>query len=322
VGLVERKKVLITRQLPGDAVEKLKEECDLLCDPPSDQMPRNQLLELIPEADALICLLSETIDREVISRAPKLKVISNYAVGYNNIDVAFATERKIYVTNTPDVLTEATADLAWALLLAAARRVVEGDEMVRQNRFTGWAPDLLLGLDVAYKTLGVVGLGRIGLAVARRAKGFGMRVLYWSKNRKEQWEEQFGLEYQPLDTLLQTADFVSLNVALTPETHHLIGEKEFSLMKNTAILVNTARGPVVDEAALAAALREKKIWAAGLDVYENEPEVHPDLLKLDNVILAPHVGSGTIDTRAKMAEMVVSNVLMALKGQRPTNAIN
>jgi len=158
--------------------------------------------------------------------------------------------------------------------------------------------------------------------VARRAKGFGMRVLYWSKNRKEQWEEQFGLEYQPLDTLLQTADFVSLNVALTPETHHLIGEKEFSLMKNTAILVNTARGPVVDEAALAAALREKKIWAAGLDVYENEPEVHPDLLKLDNVILAPHVGSGTIDTRAKMAEMVVSNVLMALKGQRPTNAIN
>jgi len=319
---VERKKVLITRQLPGDAVEKLKEECDLLCDPPSDQMPRNQLLELIPEADALICLLSETIDREVISRAPKLKVISNYAVGYNNIDVAFATERKIYVTNTPDVLTEATADLAWALLLAAARRVVEGDEMVRQNRFTGWAPDLLLGLDVAYKTLGVVGLGRIGLAVARRAKGFGMRVLYWSKNRKEQWEEQFGLEYQPLDTLLQTADFVSLNVALTPETHHLIGEKEFSLMKNTAILVNTARGPVVDEAALAAALREKKIWAAGLDVYENEPEVHPDLLKLDNVILAPHVGSGTIDTRAKMAEMVVSNVLMALKGQRPTNAVN
>jgi D-3-phosphoglycerate dehydrogenase len=319
---VERKKVLITRQLPGDAVEKLKEECDLLCDPPSDQMPRNQLLELIPEADALICLLSETIDREVISRAPKLKVISNYAVGYNNVDVAFATERKIYVTNTPDVLTEATADLAWALLLAAARRVVEGDEMVRQNRFTGWAPDLLLGLDVAYKTLGVVGLGRIGLAVARRAKGFGMRVLYWSKNRKEQWEEQFGLEYQPLDTLLQTADFVSLNVALTPETHHLIGEKEFSLMKNTAILVNTARGPVVDEAALAAALREKKIWAAGLDVYENEPEVHPDLLKLDNVILAPHVGSGTIDTRAKMAEMVVSNVLMALKGQRPTNAIN
>lgn len=319
---MERKKVLITRQLPGDAVEKLKEECDLLRDPPSDQMPRNQLLELIPEADALICLLSETIDREVISRAPKLKVISNYAVGYNNIDVAFATERKIYVTNTPDVLTEATADLAWALLLAAARRVVEGDEMVRQNRFTGWAPDLLLGLDVAYKTLGVVGLGRIGLAVARRAKGFGMRVLYWSKNRKEQWEEQFGLEYQPLDTLLQTADFVSLNVALTPETHHLIGEKEFSLMKNTAILVNTARGPVVDEAALAAALREKKIWAAGLDVYENEPEVHPDLLKLDNVILAPHVGSGTIDTRAKMAEMVVSNVLMALKGQRPTNAIN
>lgn len=319
---MERKKVLITRQLPGDAVEKLKEECDLLCDPPSDQMPRNQLLELIPEADALICLLSETIDREVISRAPKLKVISNYAVGYDNIDVAFATERKIYVTNTPDVLTEATADLAWALLLAAARRVVEGDEMVRQNRFTGWAPDLLLGLDVAYKTLGVVGLGRIGLAVARRAKGFGMRVLYWSKNRKEQWEEQFGLEYQPLDTLLQTADFVSLNVALTPETHHLIGEKEFSLMKNTAILVNTARGPVVDEAALAAALREKKIWAAGLDVYENEPEVHPDLLKLDNVILAPHVGSGTIDTRAKMAEMVVSNVLMALKGQRPTNAVN
>ena len=319
---MERKKVLITRQLPGDAVEKLKEECDLLCDPPSDQMPRNQLLELIPEADALICLLSETIDREVISRAPKLKVISNYAVGYNNIDVAFATERKIYVTNTPDVLTEATADLAWALLLAAARRVVEGDEMVRQNRFTGWAPDLLLGLDVAYKTLVVVGLGRIGLAVARRAKGFGMRVLYWSKNRKEQWEEQFGLEYQPLDTLLQTADFVSLNVALTPETHHLIGEKEFSLMKNTAILVNTARGPVVDEAALAAALREKKIWAAGLDVYENEPEVHPDLLKLDNVILAPHVGSGTIDTRAKMAEMVVSNVLMALKGQRPTNAVN
>jgi len=319
---VDRKKVLITRDLPGDAIKFLEADCDLLCAPSKDEMPRARLLELIPEADALICLLSEKIDKEVISKAPKLKVISNYAVGYNNIDVEFATKSGIYVTNTPDVLTEATADLAWALLLCTARRIVEGDSLVRQNQFTGWAPDLLLGLDVSCKTLGIVGLGRIGLAVARRASGFGMKVVYWSKKRKEDLEEKYNLEYETLDDLLELADFVSLNVALTEETHHLIGQREFSLMKKSAILINTARGQVVDEAALVEALKSGQIRAAGLDVYENEPQVHPGLLGLENVVLAPHVGSGTIDTRAKMAEMVVLDVLTALKGHKPINAIN
>lgn len=319
---MERKKVLVTRALPGDALSQLKEVSDFLIEPPSQHLSRERLLEKIPKADALICLLSETIDQTVIDRAKNLRVISNYAVGYNNIDLEYATQKGIYVTNTPDVLTEATADLAWALMLAAARRVAEGDKMVRAGNFKGWAPDLLLGSEVYGKTLGVIGLGRIGSAVAIRAKGFGMRVLYWSREKKSSLEKQLNLEYMSLPEILKKADFISINVALTPQTRHLIAQKEFSLMKKNAIIVNTARGPIIDEKALVEALTSGKIEAAGLDVYENEPDIHPKLRELDNVVLAPHIGSGTQETRAKMAQMVVDDVLMALKGQRPLHAIN
>jgi len=319
---VERRKVLITRSLPGDALSQLKEASDFLIEPQSQPLPRGRLLELIPKADALICLLSEKIDKTVIDRAERLKVISNYAVGYNNIDLEYATKKGIYVTNTPDVLTEATADLTWALMLAVARRVVEGDKVVRSGNFKGWAPDLLLGNEVYGKTLGIIGLGQIGSAVAKRAKGFGMRVIYWSREKKIILEQQLNLEYMSLPELLKKADFVSVNVALTPATRHLLGQKEFSLMKKNAIIVNTARGPIIDEEALVEALKSGTIKAAGLDVYEKEPEVHPKLRELDNIVLAPHVGSGTEQTRAKMAQMVVDDVLMALNGQRPHHAIN
>lgn len=316
------KKVLITRNLPGKGIGLLKKECSLLCQPPEEPMPREKLLELIPEADALICLLSEKIDKEVLDRAVKLKIISNYAVGYNNIDVSYATKKGIYVTNTPDVLTEATADLAWALMLSAGRRIVEGDNLVRNGQFTGWAPDLLLGAEVYGKTLGIIGFGRIGQAVARRAVGFGMKVVYWSRTRKTSLENLTGIEYKTLDELLEVSDFVSVNVALTPETHHLISKNEFAQMKNGVVLVNTARGPVVDETALVKALKTGRIRAAGLDVYEEEPKVHPELLQLKNVVLAPHIGSGAEETRAKMTNMVVSDVLAALKGSKPIHAIN
>lgn len=319
---MQRKKVLVTRYLPGDGIETLKRECDLLCKPPKEPMSRDQLLELIEEADGLICLLSEKIDKEVIDRAKDLKVISNYAVGYNNIDVDYATKKGIIVTNTPDVLTEATADLAFALLLCASRRIVEGDSLVREGKFLGWAPDLLLGTEIYGKTIGIIGLGRIGEAVARRAKGFGMQVVYWSRNRKPQREDLLGLEYKELEDLLADSDYISLNLSLTPETHHLIGDKEFALMKRDAILINTARGPVVDEEALVRALESGQIRAAGLDVYEKEPIVHPGLYNLQNVVLAPHIGSATDETRAKMAMMVAEDVISVLNGKRPPRAIN
>lgn len=317
-----RKKVLITRNLPGKGIELIRNECELLIQPPSTDLPREELLQLIPEADALICLLSEKIDREVLEKASRLKVISNYAVGYNNIDVDLASKMGIYVTNTPDVLTEATADLAWALLFAAARRVVEGDKIVREGHFTGWAPDLLLGAEVYGKTLGVIGLGRIGEAVAKRARGFDMKTVYWSRERKPDVEKRCGLEYHTLEELLKESDFISLNVALTPETNHFISKKEFSLMKKNAILINTARGPVVDEEALVKALKEGQIKAAGLDVFEKEPKIHPGLLALTNVVMAPHVGSGTEETRSMMSQMVAENVLIALKGKKPPHAVN
>ncbi len=320
--MVERKKVLVTRDLPGDALSQLKGVSDFLIEPPTQPLSRERLLEVIPKADALICLLSETIDQTVMDRAKNLKVISNYAVGYNNIDLEYATQKGIYVTNTPDVLTEATADLAWALMLAAARRVVEGDKMVRSGNFKGWTPDLLLGSEVYGKTLGVIGLGRIGSAVIKRAKGFGMPVIYWSREKKTGFKEQLDLEYMSLPELLKKADFISVNVALTPQTRHLIGQKEFSLMKKNAIIVNTARGPIIDEEALAEALKTGLIKAAGLDVYENEPDINPELRELDNVVFTPHVGSGTEETRAKMAQMVVDDVLLVLKGQKPLHAIN
>lgn len=276
-------------------------------------------------ARALMCLLTDKVDAALMDAAPQLEIIANVAVGYNNVDVAAATERDIVVSNTPDVLTETTADLAFALLMAAARRLVEADIYMREGRYEGW--ELFqphLGLDIYGKTLGIVGMGRIGSAMARRgALGFGMPVLYYNRSRHEEAEQQFGAQRVELDELLQKSDFVSLHLPLEEETRHLIGERELALMKPTAILVNTARGPIVDEAALVTALQNEIIAGAALDVFENEPEMHPDLPHLHkHVVLAPHIGSATVETRLRMSLMAAENVIAVLKGGEALNAVN
>ena len=268
-------------------------------------------------------MLTDLIDEELLDRAPRLKMIANYAVGYNNINLTAATARNIPVSNTPDVLTEATAELAFALILATARRVIEGDRMNREGRFKFWAPLLFLGGEVTAKTLGIIGLGRIGKALAKKAGGFDMTVYYHNRNRLNTVdEERLGAKYLGLKELLAQADFISLHVPLTEDTNHLISRKELEMMKPSAFLINTSRGPVVDEQALVDALQQKWIAGAGLDVYEHEPQINPGLLELENVVLLPHVGSATWETRTKMARVAVENLLVGLKGERPPNCLN
>jgi len=320
---MSRPAVFLTRELPPDVMTFLRENCELRVNLHDRPVTRAELLDGVRDCDGLICLLTDRIDAEVLDAAPRLKVVSNYAVGFDNIDVAAAAARGIAVTNTPDVLTDATADLAWALLFAAARRIVEGDRLVRSGQWTGWAPLQLLGLDITGRTLGVVGMGRIGRAVAERARGFRMTVLYWNRTPLPPEEEQrLGVERRTLDELLRTSDFVSLHVALTPDTRHLIGRRELALMKPTACLVNTARGAVIDEAALVEALRERRIAYAGLDVYELEPALTPGLADLDNVVLAPHLGSAAIGTRTRMGLMAAEDCLRACRGERPIHLVN
>ena len=272
--------------------------------------------------DAIVTLLTVPIDRTVMERAPKLRVISNVAVGYDNIDVEEAGRRGILVTNTPDVLTEATADLAWALLLGAARRVTEAERYLRKGKWKRFEFDLLRGVDVHGKTLGIIGAGRIGQAVGDRATGFSMNVLYTSRNRKLLFEHNTRARRVDLRTLLRESDFVSVHVPLGAKTRGLIGAKELGRMKKTAVLVNAARGPVVDEAALVRALKSGEIRAAGLDVFEKEPKIHPGLLKLDNVVLLPHIGSSTEVTRLRMLETALRNCLEVLRGNVPPNLVN
>lgn len=315
--------VFVTRKLPGPGLDRLREFCEVSIFPADRNITKEELLQVIPQQDAVITMLADPVDADVIAAGSKLKAIANYAVGFNNIDIAAATRRGVAVLNTPDVLSEATADLAWALLLAAARRVVEADGFVRSGRFTGWSPELLLGVEVYGKTLGVVGAGRIGQAVARRAAGFGMRILYYNRRRlPKAVEQELHLTYADLATVLQEADFISLHCPLTPDTRHLIGAAELRLMKPTAVLINTSRGPVVDEAALVAALKEGRIFGAGLDVFEQEPALHPELAGLPNVVLAPHIGSAATETRQRMVDLVVSGVLAVLRGSRPSNLVN
>ncbi len=314
--------VFLTRRLPEDGIKILESAgLDVEIFPEDRQLTKEEIIRGAKNADALISLLSDPIDRKVIDSAPKLKVIGNYAVGFNNIDVEYAKEKGIVVVNTPGVLTETTADLAFALILAASRRVVEGDKFMRNGKFHGWAPMLLLGKEVYGATLGIVGAGRIGQAVGRRAKGFNMRILYYSKTRKPAFEREVGAEYRNLDDLLRESDIITLHVPLTPETKHLIGEREFKIMKDGTILVNTARGEVVDEAAMLRALKSGKLFAAGLDVFYGEPKVNPELFKLKNVVLTPHIGSATEKTRRKMAEMVCSDVVRVLAGEEPENRV-
>jgi glyoxylate reductase len=317
------KKVLVTRILPGPAIEILKQRCEVELNQEDRVISREELMRGVSGKDGLLCLLTDKIDAEVMDAAgPNLKVISNYAVGYDNIDVTEATRRGIAVTNTPGVLTETTADLTWAIMMAVARRIVEADNFLRTGQWKGWAPCLMLGHDVYGKTLGIVGLGRIGKAIARRAKGFDMRVLYYDTRRDEQAERELGVAYVPLENLLRESDFVSIHAPLTEKTRHLIGEKELRLMKPTAFLVNVARGPLVDEAALIRALREKWIAGAALDVFEREPYVPPELIQMKNVVLVPHIGSASVETRSKMAMMAVENLLAVLEGKIPPNLVN
>src|ERR687885_2192314 len=314
-------KVLVTREIP-EAGLRLLEDFDVTV--LSEQPPgRDKLLEAAHGADGVLCTLTEKIDAEFMDAAGNgLKVVANMAVGYDNVDLSAAKERGVVVTNTPEVLNETTADAAFMLLLAAARRLGEGERIVRSGRWEAWGPKMLLGPDVWGKRLGMIGLGRIGEAVARRAKGFGMEICYWSRSRKEEAEEELGARYLELDELLETCDFFSIHTPLTEETTHLIGAEELGKMKPEAVLVNTSRGPVVNEAALAEALENGRIFAAGLDVYEEEPKVHPKLLELENVVLAPHIGSASIETRDRMATLAAENLAAVLRGEQPKNPVD
>jgi glyoxylate reductase len=314
--------VFISRRLPDEALALVQGRAQVRQHTEDRGLSKAELAVRLGDVDGLVCLLTDTIDDALLAAAPRLRVVANVAVGYNNIDLAAATRRKVVVTNTPGVLTETTADFTFALLLAAARRVAEADAYTRAGRFTEWGLMLLLGGDVHGKTLGILGLGRIGRAVARRALGFSMAVRYFDTIRDPAAERELGLVYQDAPTIVREADFLTLHVPLLPETRHFIGERELRAMKPTAYLINASRGPVVDEAALVRALKEGWIAGAGLDVYEDEPAVHPGLLDCPNAVLAPHIASASRETRTKMATMAVENCLAVLEGRRPANPVN
>jgi len=319
---MSRPKVLVTQRLFPEALDLLRQFAEVEGGVAEAPLPREELMAAIGDKDGLLTLLVNRIDREIIDRARKLKIIANCAVGYDNIDVAYCREKGILVTNTPGVLTEATADLTWALILAVARRIPQADRFTREGRFRGWALDLFLGQEISGQKLGIIGLGRIGKAVARRALGFGLQIFYYNLNRlSEEEEKELQVTYLPLDDLLKTADIITLHASLNPSTYHLINREKLVLMKKTAILINVARGPIVDEAALAEALKNGQIWGAGLDVYEREPEIEKALLSLDNVVLLPHIGSATRKTRLQMAMTAVRNLIQGLSGQRPDNLV-
>jgi len=304
--------ILVTRALPSSVMARLDAACDVDRFAGEGSMPREEMIARVAGKQALVSMVTDAVDAAVIAAGSELKLVANVAVGYNNVDVAAATARGIVVTNTPDVLTDATADFTLALILAVTRRLGEGERMVRRGVWKGWAFDQLLGMQLRGRQLGIVGHGRIGQAVATRAEAFGMTVVHSSRAGRG----------MVLDRLLSSSDIVSLHVPLTPETRHLIGQTELARMKRSAYLVNTTRGPVVDEAALAWALRHSLIAGAALDVYEREPEVHADLLSLENVVLAPHLGSATTETRTAMADLAASNVIAVLGGQPPLTPVS
>jgi len=315
-------KVYITRPLPAKAVARLAARYDVKMRPEDAPLDPAQLAESCREIEGLMAT-GVRVSEDVVAQAPRLRAIANVGVGYDNIDVAACTRRRIPVTNTPDVLTETTADLAFALLMAAPRRLVECDRYVREGQWQSSKWELLWGSDIHGKTLGVYGLGRIGKAVVRRARGFSMRVIYYDVVRPAPaLEEELGAQFVDRETLLREADFLTLHVPLTPETHHLVGARELAMLKPTAFLINAARGKCVDEAALVEALQSKRLAGAGLDVFEHEPHVHPELLSLPNVVLAPHVGSATAQTRLAMAMLAVENLVAGLEGRRPPNLVN
>ncbi len=315
--------VLVTKRIYPEAVEFLREYCTVDDVGHDDGLTAEELKSRVRGKQGVVSQLTDRFSAEVVDSLEDLKIIANVAVGFDNIDVPAATRKSILVTNTPDVLTETTADFAFALLLAAARRVVEGHQFVHAGQWRKWTIDLLVGHDVHHRTLGLFGMGRIGQAVARRGRGFSMRILYHDAVRApESIERELQLEFVPAERLLRESDFVSLHVPLLDSTRKLIGEPQLRLMKETAILVNTARGPVVDEAALAKALSEGWIAGAGLDVFEREPQVHPELLQLTNVVVTPHIASASVDTRREMSMLAARNVVAALQGRRPFTLLN
>jgi glyoxylate reductase len=315
-------KVFVTRPLPAPALELLSSACEVRSHQEDASMPVSQLADECREAEGIL-VNSTRVNEEVLLAAPRLRAISNCGVGYDNIDVAACNRRRIPITNTAGSLEETTADLAFTLLLAAARRAIEADRYVRDGRWERWQWGLMHGLDVHHKTLGLIGFGGIGQPMARRGRGFSMRILYYARHRAAQSvERELNAEYAGLEALLQQSDFISLHVPLTPETRHIIDAKALRLMKSTAVLVNTARGPVIDEEALVNALKDGEIAGAGLDVFEKEPQVDPDLASLGNVVLAPHIGSATGETRLRMATLAVRNLLAMLAGERPRNVVN
>ena len=321
--MAAKPKIFLTRELPPETMAILRDQSVLTMNPHDRYLDKQEIIDGVRKVDGLLCLLTDAIDDEILAAGSNLKVVANLAVGFNNIDVSAAPRRKIPVTNTPGVLTDTTADMAWALLLAAARRVAEGDRFVRTRAWQGWGPLQYMGGDVTGATLGIIGLGRIGQAVVRRARGFDMKVIYWNRTRlSPEQENELGVAYAEMDEVLRRSDFVSLHVALNDETTHLIGAQQLALMKPTACIINTARGPVIDEKALVSALQEGTIGAAGLDVYEHEPELEPGLYDLENAVLAPHLGSATIGTRTKMGNMAAENCLAGCRGERPPNLVN
>ena len=316
-------KVYVTRPVFDEAIERLGRNVDVEANPEDRILTKQELIERLRDKDGALTLLTDAVDLEVLQSAPKLKVVANFAVGFNNVAIDAATRLGVTVTNTPGVLTETTADFAWALLMAAARHVAEADKFARSGKSWVWGPKMFLGHDVHGKTLGLVGLGRIGQAVARRAAGFNMRVVFHdSESIPEKVIKELGVTRLPLDELLRISDFISLHVPLFEETHHLLNDRTFALMKPNCIVINTSRGPVVDEKALVRAVRNGRIAGAGLDVFEREPEIEPELFGLETVVLAPHIASASHETRLKMCMMAVDNLLAVLKGERPPNLVN
>jgi glyoxylate reductase len=319
---LSKKNIFVTRRIPQPGLDMLK-DFDMTMNPEDRVLTKDELIAGSKGRDGVLCLLTDPITAEIMDALPTVKIFANYAVGFNNIDVEAATKRKVAITNTPGVLTDTTADFAWTLLMAAGRRLVEADKFCRAGKFKGWGPMMLLGHDIHHKTLGIVGMGRIGQAVAQRARGFEMKVLYTDEVRlAPERERELNATFTSLEQLLKESDFVSLHVPLMPSTRHLISKKQLGMMKPTAVLVNTSRGPVVDEKALVDALGNKVIFAAGLDVYEAEPALAPGLADLDNVIIPPHIASATTDTRTKMATMAAGNLVAFFKGERPPNIVN
>jgi glyoxylate reductase len=321
---MSRSKVYITRQLPRAAVDIVAAACEYrMWEQEATPVPRDLLLREVADADGILSLISERIDAELLDAGPRLRIVANMAVGYDNVDLPTLTQRGVLLTNTPGVLTETTADLAWALVMAAGRRIVESQRLIAEGGWTNWSPMFMVGQDISGATLGVVGAGRIGSAVVRRARGFNMRILYHNRKPSPELERETGAQYRALDDLLRESDFVVVLVPLSDETRGMFGAREFALMKDTAVFVNIARGAVVREAELVEALRAGRPWAAGLDVFEREPigADHP-LLSLPNVVAVPHIGSASVATRTRMATTAATNLVEFLSGRRPPNPVN